>query len=55
MPNTIRLLSWNVNGVRAVAKKGLLEWLSDDRPDILCIQETKAHEEQLPDALKRIE
>lgn len=55
MPNTIRLLSWNVNGIRAVAKKGLLEWLVEEQPDILCIQETKAHEEQLPDALKRIE
>lgn len=55
MPNTIRLLSWNVNGIRAIAKKGLLEWLADERPDMLCIQETKASEEQISDALKRID
>ncbi len=41
------ILSWNVNGVRAVQKKGFLEWLSKESPDILCIQETKAHPDQL--------
>ena len=45
---TIRMLSWNVNGIRAVYKKGLLDWLAKEEPDILCIQETKAREEQLP-------
>jgi exodeoxyribonuclease-3 len=45
----MKLISWNVNGVRAVAKKGFIEWLMDEAPDILCIQETKAHEEQLTD------
>ena len=43
----MRLVSWNVNGVRAVVKKGLLDWLDHERPDILCIQETKAHTDQL--------
>lgn len=43
----MRILSWNVNGIRAVLKKGFLEWLDKDNPDILCIQETKAHPEQL--------
>ena len=42
-----KLLSWNVNGVRAVAKKGFIEWLQDEAPDILCIQETKSQESQL--------
>lgn len=38
----IKLLSWNVNGVRAGLKKGLLEKISEIKPDIWCIQETKA-------------
>ncbi|MGA1822500.1 MAG: exodeoxyribonuclease III [Thermoplasmatota archaeon] len=44
----LRLISWNVNGIRAVHKKGFLDWLSSEDPDILCIQETKASPEQLP-------
>jgi exodeoxyribonuclease III len=47
MGRTIRILSWNVNGVRAAQKKGFLEWLARESPDILCIQETKASPEQL--------
>jgi exodeoxyribonuclease-3 len=43
----MKLLSWNVNGIRAVAKKGFLEWLGKEKPDIMCLQETKAHPEQL--------
>jgi exodeoxyribonuclease-3 len=46
-----RLLSWNVNGIRAQEKKGFLEWLDKESPDILCVQETKAHIEQLSDNL----
>jgi exodeoxyribonuclease-3 len=45
--NNIKLLCWNVNGVRAAAKKGLLEWLEKEAPDILCLQETKASPENL--------
>jgi hypothetical protein len=45
----------NVNGIRAVHGKGFLEWLNGQGPDILCIQETKAVEEQLPRELKEIE
>jgi exodeoxyribonuclease-3 len=49
----MRILSWNVNGIRAVEKRGFLQWLRDESPDILCIQETKARPEQLsPDLLK---
>lgn len=51
----MRLLSWNVNGIRAVLKKGFLEWFLREQPDILCIQETKAQEEQIPDTIKEIE
>ena len=50
-----KILSWNVNGLRAVHKKGFIEWLQTESPDILCIQETKAAREQLPRALKSIE
>lgn len=45
---TIKILSWNVNGLRAAYKKGFLEWVLRERPDILCLQETKAAPEQLP-------
>ena len=47
MSGTITLLSWNVNGIRAAAKKGFVDWLASAAPDILCIQETKAALEQL--------
>ena len=43
----MKLLSWNVNGIRAVERKGFLEWLDTEQPDVLCVQETKAHPEQL--------
>jgi exodeoxyribonuclease III len=47
----IRLLSWNVNGVRAALKKGFIDWLDETSPDIIGLQETKAHPEQLTAAL----
>lgn len=43
----MKLVSWNVNGIRAVLKKGFLEFMEDCRPDILCLQETKAHPDQV--------
>ena len=43
----MKLYSWNVNGIRAAQKKGLLDWLRQTDPDILCLQETKAHPDQL--------
>jgi exodeoxyribonuclease III len=52
MPNKFPLLlSWNVNGIRAGQRKGFLDWLEKTKPDILGIQETKAHVEQLDDEL----
>ena len=42
-----RIFSWNVNGVRAAAGKGLFEWLRKESPDVLCLQETKADPDQL--------
>jgi len=43
----MRIVSWNVNGLRAIHKKGLFEFISKYDPDILCLQETKAHPDQL--------
>lgn len=43
----MKILSWNVNGVRAVQKKGFLDWLGKESPDILGLQETKACSDQL--------
>ncbi len=45
------IISWNVNGIRAVEKKGFVEWLASCGADIVCIQETKAKPEQLSPAL----
>jgi exodeoxyribonuclease-3 len=41
------VVSWNVNGIRAVSKKGFLQWLEQRKPDVLLLQETKAWPEQL--------
>jgi exodeoxyribonuclease III len=49
----ITLYSWNVNGIRAIQKKGFLEWLYATQPDILCVQETKADPEQLDPELRQ--
>ena len=42
-----KFVSWNVNGIRAVIKKGFYEFVSDYDPDIICLQETKARPEQV--------
>lgn len=47
----MKLVSWNVNGIRAVAKKNFFDYLDSESPDILCVQETKAHEDQLDESL----
>lgn len=51
----IKLFSWNVNGIRAAYKKNALAWFYKDRPDVLCLQETKARKEQLPQELTETE
>lgn len=48
----MKIYSWNVNGIRALQKKGFLDWLNTTQPDILGVQETKASPDQLEDALK---
>jgi exodeoxyribonuclease-3 len=48
----ITVLSWNVNGLRAVEKKGFLDWIRSCKAEMVCIQETKIQENQLSEALK---
>jgi exodeoxyribonuclease-3 len=43
----MKIISYNVNGIRAALKKGFLDWLQQANPDVICIQETKAQKEQL--------
>ncbi len=43
----MRLITWNVNGIRAILSKGELEWAFERRPDALCLQEVKARPEQV--------
>jgi exodeoxyribonuclease-3 len=43
----VKLISWNVNGLRAVLKKNFIEYLADEQPDILCLQETKCTPDQV--------
>lgn len=47
----MKLISWNVNGIRAVANKNAFAWVDEVCPDILCLQEIKAQEEQIPTTL----
>lgn len=44
----MRIISYNVNGIRAAITKGFLEWLQQANPDIICLQEIKATEDQIP-------
>ena len=43
----MKLVSWNVNGIRSILGKGLLDFWAAEKPDILCLQETKARPEQV--------
>lgn len=47
----MKIISWNVNGIRAVEKKGFVDWLLSTEADVICIQETKANQNQLSDEL----
>lgn len=50
----MKLLSWNVNGLRAVAKKGFVKWALESGADIIALQEIKATQEQLPDDVRNL-
>ena len=47
----MKIISYNVNGIRAAINKGFIEWLQSAAPDVICLQETKAHKEQLDTSL----
>lgn len=51
----MRLISWNVNGIRAVMKKDFMASLKQMNPDVLCLQETKAQDDQTFEALSEVE
>jgi exodeoxyribonuclease-3 len=51
----MRILSWNVNGMRAVVKKGFFDWLKSESPDVVCLQEVKARTEDLEDSIRNPE
>ncbi|MFT5754885.1 MAG: exodeoxyribonuclease-3 [Flavobacterium sp.] len=44
----MKIISYNVNGIRAAIAKGFLEWLQQANPDVICLQEIKANEDQIP-------
>ena len=44
----MKIISYNVNGIRAAINKGFLEWLQQANPDVICLQEIKANEDQIP-------
>ncbi len=50
-----KIICWNVNGIRAWSKKGCLDWIIEQKPDIFCFQETKAHPDQLDASLLNVE
>lgn len=50
----MKIISWNVNGIRAVEKKGFFPFIEAEQPDILCLQETKAHDHQLEETLLKV-
>ncbi len=50
----MRIISWNVNGIRSVWRKGFLRWFKKEEPDILCLQETKADLALMPKGLRKM-
>lgn len=51
----MNIYSWNVNGIRSALKKGFENWFAETKPDILCLQEVRADEDQVPDSLRHPE
>jgi len=50
----MKILSWNINGVRAIEKKGFVSMIQKQKPDIFCLQETKAFLDQIPNSIKEL-
>lgn len=51
----MKLISWNVNGLRAVVRKNFIEYIKDEQPDIIGLQETKLQEDQIPEEVINLE
>ena len=51
----MNIYSWNVNGIRSAIKKGFGDWFNAQKPDILCLQETRADEDQVPEDIRNPE
>ena len=47
---TMRIITYNVNGIRAAVKKGFIDWLKTDPADVICLQEIKANKDDVPEA-----
>ena len=50
----MKIATWNINGFRASFDKGLLDFAKKISPDVLCLQETKAHPDQLKEHQKKL-
>jgi exodeoxyribonuclease III len=48
----VRIITWNVNGLRAILAKGSWEWVQSQSADVVCLQEIKSRPEQLPESVK---
>jgi exodeoxyribonuclease-3 len=51
----MEIVTWNVNGLRAALRKGMLDWVLETTPDVLCLQETRVRPEQLEESQKTVE
>ncbi|HCC06610.1 MAG TPA: exodeoxyribonuclease III [Clostridiales bacterium] len=51
----MKIISWNLNGIRSANKKGFLDWLTEVSADLICFQETRATEEQINEIIPNIE
>ena len=51
----MNIISWNVNGLRAITKKNFHHFIQEESPDILCLQETKLQSHQLPEVFLRLQ
>lgn len=51
----MKIISWNVNGIRSIARKNFRNWLENSDADIICLQEIRAHENQWPEDLLKVD
>lgn len=52
---TVRVLSWNVNGIRAALRNGFGRWFQETQPDVLCLQEIKITEDLITDGMRQVD